>query len=546
MAKSQVTKEHLSGRQTSVCPKCGHDNHACSQCGYELMTSFRSVKGENVAGDVHAAKRVVMTIAPQSDEAVGILKQTPSGDCTISTVSNLILTQHHTTIKIDPQTKPVKVHIASNAEELQSATDGVMILRADWSDTTISGEQAQSSQTTDKSETPSEEREVIITRLINKQTEEFFVEVMKVIQREDLPEKIMKDLYQRFQLRLLGLTKRLEFLMEVDRSRVLDVMQLEGKIQEVLAGLVPRHRRQEVTWESFSHVPVQCSEKDEGTVQAIEADSGTARPQRAFTCTLSTADDTGNPYITAIVASDDNKLYLADRKNSQIKVVDLDDPKAVSSFATLQHRPWGLARLPSGLLAVTTGTPTIYLISSIEHLSNIETRRNYWGIAGNTDDTIIVSCRIDIDMAAIASVDIITLDGVLVKTLVDNNTLPSLEWPDYLCVGGDSLYVADSMELIVWKVRIATGELQHTLTDVGNPRQITVDISGNLYIANSTRHGLMMETHMGKLEEVLHGPEDSEEGQEVPRAVCVTDTLLVVVWQGASRVSGVVTGHRLR
>ncbi|KAK7116173.1 hypothetical protein V1264_001900 [Littorina saxatilis] len=138
-------------------------------------------------------------------------------------------------------------------------------MRTDWSE--ASSEESQPSSTRESTSAAasahrteeSKDKDIIVTRLINEHAEDFFAEVMGLIQ-EEFPERIVKELFNRFHLRLLGLTKRLEFLMEVDRKNLSEVLRLEPEIQEVLAELVPQDRRHEVTWGSFSHLPVQCSD----------------------------------------------------------------------------------------------------------------------------------------------------------------------------------------------------------------------------------------------------------------------------------------------
>ena len=104
-----------------------------------------------------------------------------------------------------------------------------------------------------------QQRQTIVKRMIDERTESLFTEIMQEVRKESVPEKIVKDLFSKFHMKLLGLTKRLEFLMEVRTEDIDEVFKLEPEIDDLLAQLVPPHRRQEVTWERFSHRPVQVT-----------------------------------------------------------------------------------------------------------------------------------------------------------------------------------------------------------------------------------------------------------------------------------------------
>ncbi|XP_070182588.1 uncharacterized protein [Littorina saxatilis] len=645
--------------QHVLCPSCGHSNRqTCAACGHSLASSAsKTVKIGRVAGDVRISNRSIEIKPQRTDDAVGILKKTRSGDCTISTVNNLTLTQQHTTINIDRKI-PVKVHVATDPEELQSATDGVMMLRADWSG--VSSETSQTSLTQESppaaaSDQPAEEsqnKEIIITRLINKHAEGFFAEVLGLIQ-EDLPEKIVKELFNRFHLRLLGLTKRLEFLMEVDRNNLSEALRLEPEIQEVLAELVPHARRQEVTWRSFSHLPVQSSDQNHNDANASgEAESvsqvamqnpgrqnseaGVSRdvesisedvvskesvsrvsmqnpgrqnsaagvssdaesisddvvskeaaslshspvqcsehqnveaevfrevtapktdidpmlttPERAFSLTPVSAKDTKKPYITAIASATDNRLFMADKANRMIKVVDLREPDEAPVSVELQASPWGLAVLSDGLVAVTTKTSSVYLLSAegdqMSVKSSIQTRRWYVGVAGNVDSTLVVSCREHSDDPE--RVDVINRRGDVVMTLVDSVRLPELKSVGSLCAAGGDVLVSDFWGHAVYRLTMATGEIVDTLThtDLQNPQGVVVDKADNVYIASTNCHCVMVKSASGEWRRLLRGPDDSEKGCNFPWGVCVSGEGVVVVAWCRPRVQGVsvVVGYTL-
>ncbi|XP_070185717.1 uncharacterized protein [Littorina saxatilis] len=248
--------------QEQTCPKCGH----------RFQASL--VQIGTVEGDVYNAHRCIVINSPEKEDAVTMLSKEPSsGDLNISEVKNLTLTQKHITINVEPS-RPVKIHIATKPEEVQAAGDGVLIVSTDWSNLELGKVQPMSpeeeTQETRQSAAQPTEKEVIISSIIHQHTEQLTAEIIGFMQREDPPKKVLKDLYDREHLRLLGLTKRLDFLMMVDMKDLAKVLQLEPEIQGILAEMVPPHCRQEVRWGNFSHLPLQRSIRQQGAAETSE------------------------------------------------------------------------------------------------------------------------------------------------------------------------------------------------------------------------------------------------------------------------------------
>ncbi|KAK7116178.1 hypothetical protein V1264_001905 [Littorina saxatilis] len=149
-----------------------------------------------------------------------------------------------------------------------------MIVSTDWSNLELGKGQPMSpeeeTQETRQSAAQPTEKEVIISSIIHQHTEQLTAEIIGFMQREDPPKKVLKDLYDREHLRLLGLTKRLDFLMMVDMKDLAKVLQLEPEIQRILAEMVPPHCRQEVRWGHFSHLPLQRSIRQQGAAETSE------------------------------------------------------------------------------------------------------------------------------------------------------------------------------------------------------------------------------------------------------------------------------------
>ncbi|KAK7089051.1 protein mono-ADP-ribosyltransferase PARP15-like isoform X2 [Littorina saxatilis] len=156
-------------------------------------------------------------------------------------------------------------HANVKQKPAKETSDDVLILKTDWSEKspppTSKTEAVSSSVQRPKVEAKPEHKELMITRLIDSHTETLLSEVMAQIKvHNSLPKEIVQKLYERFRLRLLGVTKRLEFLMEVDSQDVERVLNLQPEVQKLLSEVVPPGKREEVTWKDFSHHPLPCTD----------------------------------------------------------------------------------------------------------------------------------------------------------------------------------------------------------------------------------------------------------------------------------------------
>jgi ankyrin repeat protein len=134
------------------------------------------------------------------------------------------------------------------------ATDDILILNVSWKN-------RDHPAATEKTSTADKQSHLLVKRLIDQGSEKLFNKIMVKLRKKNLPQSLVKDLYTRFQLRLLGITKRLEMLLEVDRDDVERILRLEPEIQDVLAqAVVPTSCKEKVTWSQFSRQPVQCTD----------------------------------------------------------------------------------------------------------------------------------------------------------------------------------------------------------------------------------------------------------------------------------------------
>ncbi|XP_070211027.1 uncharacterized protein [Littorina saxatilis] len=212
---------------------------------------------------------------------------------------------------------------------------------------------------------------------------------------------------------------------------------------------------------------------------------------------------------------------MAGKANKMIKVVDLREPDEAPVSVELQASPWGLALLSDGLVAVTTKTSSIYLLSAegdqMSVKSSIETRWLYVGVASNVDSTLVVSCH-EHSSEKPQRVDVINRRGDVVMTLVDSVRLPGLKSVGSLCAAGGDVLVSDFWGHAVYRLTVATGEIVDTLThtDLQNPQGVAVDKAGNVYIASTNCHCVMIKSTRGEWGRFLRGPDDSGKGCNFP------------------------------
>nr|KAG5693972.1 hypothetical protein BaRGS_002270 [Batillaria attramentaria] len=334
---------------------------------------------------------------------------------------------------------------------------------------------------------------------------------------------VVQRLFDEFNVRLLGVDCGLQFLLDASIAHWVNVVERHLQdIQRVLTDLIPEDAREEVTWVETIHQ-------------------------------LMTRGDKYKPYIPSLVVTDGGKIVMADTHNNKVKVMDSQTPTIVSSLSLGTVSPLGLAILHDKQLAVTSDNAcVIHLIdvtAQVRVMRQIKTARLYQGVAcGGEEGTLVVSCEKQGELPA--SVDIVSRDGQLIRTVVDSHVLSDLCRPDYLCVVGGLVLVSDCHpdSSSVYRVDLATGRVLARLAhnQLKWPFQVSADRSGNLYIASNGAQCVLVMGVDGRWRTLLRREEHGE-GYVWPVSVAVTDTGVVVGWH-TGHVGGagsVVTGFDL-
>nr|KAG5693508.1 hypothetical protein BaRGS_006210 [Batillaria attramentaria] len=230
-------------------------------------------------------------------------------------------------------------------------------------------------------------------------------------------------------------------------------------------------------------------------------DPMTATPRKMFVIKPESDAEKENPSIVAIVATDDGRLIMTDQDNRMVKTADLANPTKTVKSVTIDAMPLRLTLVNDSAseVAVTADEKHIYFVDVSDYptvVSQVKTARQYYGVASVTEnDTLVVSCYKDGDGPA--SVDVITRTGVLLKTVVDQNTLLDLRWPDNLCLSNGDVLVSDTNADTVYRVKL-DGQC------------------------------VLVVTPGGQWQKLLHGPEHGDGPRVEPYGVCVTNSGLVV------------------
>jgi hypothetical protein len=151
---------------------------------------------------------------------------------------------------------------------------------------------------------------------------------------------------------------------------------------------------------------------------------------------------------------------MTDIYNTKVKVVDLQHPTIVSASLSVEEEPCVLALLHDGLVAMTTRSPVIYLLTMTDMVtvtSRITTEIRYLGVGGFSDSNLIHSCS-NKDNNGVSRVDIISRNGAVVRTIIDSHRLTQVKCPWYLCVVDSHVLLSDFASNAVYKVDMRTGQ----------------------------------------------------------------------------------------
>nr|KAG5693507.1 hypothetical protein BaRGS_006209 [Batillaria attramentaria] len=264
----------------------------------------------------------------------------------------------------------------------------------------------------------------------------------------------------------------------------------------------------------------------------------TAVPKRGFLTTVEVKEDFARkgPLVKAIVAKENGKLIVTDENNKMIKVLDVSKPGITCVGISLGSVPRGLTLLHDNpnKVAVTTDLKCIYFldVGSFPKVINfVQTARQYRGVASvREDNTLVVGCNYG-RWEGPACVDVVTQEGVVLKT-VDDKTLSGLLAPENLCVWFGDMLVSDNQANCLYRLKMDTGCMVAKLThpDLQGPCQVTTDYRGNCYIACPRSQCVLVVTPAGEWRKLLHGPTDGDPPRVQPYGVYALTSHLAVAW----------------
>nr|KAG5702643.1 hypothetical protein BaRGS_028029 [Batillaria attramentaria] len=401
-----------------------------------------------------------------------------------------------------------------------------------------------------------QEQVITFTLCLEQRNRQLLTEVTSRLDEGRMREAV-ETLHEDFNVRLLGVDCGLRFLMEAPASEWTHVVDRQVDLRKVVERLFSDSVRQEVTWAEVtrcSHqtkdLALQCGAPLPTQVEKRHFDPLAATPRRVFVSKPSSVDDTAliGPYITSAIVTDDGRLVMTDLNNTMVKVLDLNNRDVIRGVK-LDVTPYRLALLPDGLVAVTSSSKTLHLVDvtgDVSFVGRVRTARQYWGVSGGVgEDNLIVSCWKEREGPA--CVDVITRAGEVVHIVINSRLLKDMSYPRYVCVVGGDVLIADNDANSVFRVELATGCLVDTLThpDLKRPRQVCADPSGNVYIACSGSHCVLVMSADGRWRRLLEkGQHKGGNYHVTPCGMCLTNTGLVVTWKGVPGRS-VVVGYDL-
>ena len=231
--------------------------------------------------------------------------------------------------------------------------------------------------------------------------------------------------------------------------------------------------------------------------------------------------------IISLLVTKDNRLVMV---ILQKKTILLRSETGVAEIR-LQHQPYGLALLPNGRLAAACPRDKLILIVDIDAkdhvVHRINTRKQYRSVAlGPDHNTLLVISDTDV------TIDIITLQGYIIRTLIDSSRVQDVDFPFYLTVReGDVIACAlsdDWERTTVIRFRLSeSGEVAQVETEklLFPASAVSVDRAGNMFI-NQLDGQVMLKTPYGDYRQLLR---DSDE-YGIGSGILVHDDRLVVAW----------------
>ncbi|XP_076439167.1 uncharacterized protein LOC143278040 [Babylonia areolata] len=384
-------------------------------------------------------------------------------------------------------------------------------------------------------------------------------------------ERLMKHLYQQFQIRLRQIDVSITsmdvtvFVDDVDA-----LAEQQAAIQRaILEEIIPEHFQAEVDWESTTPVlqqtdldpPVQVSEvQGEGSSEAgststqqitptseplLTFDPMTAVPRRSFE--IDVLEVEGGLIWSLLITR--NRLIILDELDNKIICVPLDRSSHARSVFPLSASPNDLAMYDHdcNIIAVATNTDVIVLLEvgsdAMHEVGKVKTERRYLAVTSFGDGDILVVSSEE-DRFGPAVIDVITREGKVLWTVADTHTLPHLKSPWFLHIRNREVLVSDINGLI-HRVDVSSGTPHPFLfhPDLRWPCNITTDPSGsNVFVADWKENKVLLYSMMSGEWRTLLAVQDGRGRNDMPQAVGVTDDgQMVVAWR-----SGVVVCYSLK
>nr|KAG5702653.1 hypothetical protein BaRGS_028039 [Batillaria attramentaria] len=249
-----------------------------------------------------------------------------------------------------------------------------------------------------------------------------------------------------------------------------------------------------------------------------------------------------------MVALDNQRLVLADESNENLKLVTLT-PLQLNSQVPAFTTPFGLAKMPDGRVAVTSSSENVILLIDFGKWKKriVKTAKRYLGIGATAPPLkLIVSCCEGEGQRA--SVDVITVNGVLVRTIIGSGSLNHLYYPWFLHVAGGEVLISDNGTHSLTRVDVTTGQVLDTCTRgeseyLNQPLQLTQGEQGDVIVACFARRRVLMRCANGDWRGILYGAVDGDGEAVKPMAVAVVGSVLVVAWNSTPINYSVLAGY---
>ncbi|XP_076439194.1 uncharacterized protein LOC143278062 [Babylonia areolata] len=283
VVEEEEEEEEPASQSGALCPMCS--SLICEDCKNRVSQPQVNV---GTAGEVIVVKdqKIFVDRSCRSSESgpllASMLKTTPTGNVVMDYAKTLTIVQQQTIVV---QGQNVQVNLPEDDNQLEDASDGALLMKAEWPGRL------------------SEETEILITQIVHRTADAFFRQILNRLSQQ-VPEHVIQTLFEKFRLRLLGLTKDLRILLEVEAEKLKGMLDscgedLKGELKEALRHelqrLLPVEELAQITWRDFSHLPVQCSGQPEDSEERHVSQEVQEVTKETVTGALTLACEYGNP-----------------------------------------------------------------------------------------------------------------------------------------------------------------------------------------------------------------------------------------------------------